>query len=1010
MDSTRRVKELSTQMSAGTAFLLEAKVRVPPVRQMAVARPRVSQLIHSRLAAVDVLWITATAGAGKTTAVVHALGDVLRPVAWMRLDRGEVMPGRFLVYLEQALLRALPGHEPVVASALERGLSHPETAALLAQSMAGPKAVFVLDEVERLETAPAVREALSSFLTYAAPYTQTVLISRREVELGLARAEASGRIGRLGERDLAFSVEEAREALARLPLAGMSAQAAVEATGGWVTGVLFESWRSAEHVHGSGGEADPLSSYLSSEIMASLAPELRDFLITTAVLDVVTPEAARHIGAVGAGETMSQLRDAHLPVVFEAPQVMRCHPQFREYLLDRWRELGPSVQADIHFRHGQFLAGQRRWEDAVGEFLAAGDIAQAEDTAEQVIISVARCLDLDLVARWLGAFRAWRVESSPVLSAAELLLALDREQYGRAARAADRLAASRDQASFPDARLLGAMAWCYFVNGRIDDACRVLDDAPDDAHTRAIRFCIGVELIDDDTHYRDRPPDTHTELDGLLARVDLAHGRFTDLLTREGSTQEAVRLAQVGALTGLGRLEEAWSRMPAATSGWTGTRTRAELLAASERPEEAWSELITGRDRLSRSESPLYRIFALLTEVMLTLRFRRDTAQARAALRAVHQEPTATRRIRVLEQLALWQGLIALVEDNTDEALVQLREAVTLMQSWDRRLLLPTAAVYLAEAEWRAGNDELSDRAADLALEAAKTTGSVHPLCRALADFPAVLSRRLDLEPDPDGPWHDLGRTLVVDAESPEFAGPRSSLVVDELDRAAILVGGRRHEPRLIKTIELLSYLALEGPDVNRADLIAALFDSKNDKSANAYLRMAVNGIREMTGDQGCVHIDACHIRWNAQPLSSTFVEARTRYRRMRRVAGRDRLELALETLRRVEGREVLPGARSPWITGHRERWATLIMDIRHTAAEAAFEAASYGEAHRLVKQVLAEDPYRERGWRLAMKIASAVGDTDGVIAAYRGCTAALRELPTDPSPATRALFDRLRF
>ena len=59
---------------------------------------------------------------------------------------------------------------------------------------------------------------------------------------------------------------------------------------------------------------------------------------------------------------------------------------------------------------------------------------------------------------------------------------------------------------------------------------------------------------------------------------------------------------------------------------------------------------------------------------------------------------------------------------------------------------------------------------------------------------------------------------------------------------------------------------------------------------------------------------------------------------------------------------------------------------------------------------MLAEDPYRERGWRLAMKIASAVGDADGVIAAYRGCAAALRELPTDPSLATRALFDRLRF
>ena len=50
----------------------------------------------------------------------------------------------------------------------------------------------------------------------------------------------------------------------------------------------------------------------------------------------------------------------------------------------------------------------------------------------------------------------------------------------------------------------------------------------------------------------------------------------------------------------------------------------AELLAESGRPEEAWSELIAGRDQLSRSESPLYRMFALLTEAMLALRFHRD--------------------------------------------------------------------------------------------------------------------------------------------------------------------------------------------------------------------------------------------------------------------------------------------------------------------------------------------------------------------------------------------------
>ena len=57
----------------------------------------------------------------------------------------------------------------------------------------------------------------------------------------------------------------------------------------------------------------------------------------------------------------------------------------------------------------------------------------------------------------------------------------------------------------------------------------------------------------------------------------------------------------------------------------------------------------------------------------------------------------------------------------------------------DRLLELPTAAVYLAEAEWRAGDEDAADRAADLALEAARRQGSNHVLLQALADFPAVV-------------------------------------------------------------------------------------------------------------------------------------------------------------------------------------------------------------------------------------------------------------------------------
>ncbi|MFB1298571.1 BTAD domain-containing putative transcriptional regulator [Mycobacterium sp. pW049] len=954
--------------------------------------------------------MTATAGAGKSTAVAQYVESREAPVAWLRADDGDIAAGRFLLYLERAIRIARPDHPAKVEEALARGISQQDTAALLAESTAGLDLLVVIDEIEHIADSTGSRSVLSAFLSYAGPSTKVILISRRNVDLGLARAELYGRVGHVREHDLAFSIGEAEEALTRLDRSeGVDVADAVRATGGWVTGVLFESWRSAHHVPGSGGEADPLNSFLSSEIMAALDTRCQDFLIRTAVLDVVSPQRAAQLGIKDGADTMRVLYDAHLPVEFDGPSRMRSHARFRDYLIDRWAELEETTQADIRYRYGQLLVLEGCPEEAVTQFLSAGDPAQAEDVAAEVILDVARRGDLELVERWLDAFRSWRVDSVPAFIAADLLVGLDHEEFGRAARAADRLLQVGDTALLSDSRLLSVMAWGYFVAGRVEDSLRVLDQlGPRDPQTAAMRFCIGVELVDDQAHYRDRPADTHTETDGLLARVDLAHGRFRELVDRGEIPLTAVRLAQVGALAGLGRLEEAQERLPANVSGWTYTRMQVEILAESGRPAEAWSALIAGRERLAASESPLYRMFALLAEAHLSLRFGRDVEHARALLRAVEQQPTAMRRVRVLEQLALWKGLIALLEDDVSEAANQLNAAVSLMTKWDRRLFLPMAAVYLAEAQWRANNEDLADAAADLALRTATEIGSTQLLNDSLADFPAVLSRRLDIEVDPDGPWHDLGRTLIINAETSEVVRP-ATLCVDELDTPAVVLSGRRHPVKLVKCIELLSYLATAGGSAPRADVISALFESKNDQAANAYLRIAVNGIRDLTGDPECIQVGDGHIRWSGGILTSTYVSTMTAYRRVRAANGPERLGLSMQLFNELDGKTILQGARSIWALDHQQRWAALVLDICHTAAEAAYDTARYGLAHRLVGQVLARDAYRERAWRLSMKIAAAVGDTDRVIAAYRDCEKALGELPTTPSKATRELLARLR-
>ena len=155
---------------------------------------------------------------------------------------------------------------------------------------------------------------IAALLRYAPGSMRVVLISRRELDLGLGSAAAPGASVAITDADLAFTTAEAADALASAGRAEVDPSLAVEVTGGWVAGVLFEAWRSTEHVAGAGGEADALHGYLSSQILDQLSLHEREFLITTSVLDDVTAQRAEALGESDAAATLASLRAKHLPV------------------------------------------------------------------------------------------------------------------------------------------------------------------------------------------------------------------------------------------------------------------------------------------------------------------------------------------------------------------------------------------------------------------------------------------------------------------------------------------------------------------------------------------------------------------------------------------------------------------------------------------------------------------------------------------------------------------------
>jgi DNA-binding SARP family transcriptional activator len=1001
--------------------VIRRKITVPPAPDRLVARERTNGLVRELIDGHPVVWVCATAGAGKTTAITQALADLGRRVAWLTLDDTDAAAGRLITYLEATIGAQVKSARGVATRALAARLPHTEAAGLLAEAVDRTPLLLVIDELERIAQAPDALAVLASLIRYAPAALRIVMISRVEVEIALGSSAALGGVVTISESDLAFRTDEAAQALALAGRADMDPGHAVEVTGGWVAGVLFEAWRSNQHVTGMGGEADALNGYLSSQILDQLRAEDREFLITTSVLDDVSAGRAAALGETDAAARLASLRTRHLPVAWrDERRTLRCHPRLREYLLERLERRGTSALAQIRAAHAELLLREGHHEEAAEEFLRAEMPGRALAPAQVVIQRVIDRLDYSVAERWLAALEGVPGADSDTLAVAEMMLALGREDYARCGRVADRLhvGAERQRLARESPSAAGMMAWSYWHLGRWRDASEVSSAAAASPEIEAVRFTLN--LVDHElAGGRPITPSlSGSPLDALVIRVMYAHGRLRTLADAHSSgwTAAVTEPWRIGLLRATGHPEQALAlyertRISHWAHVWLHAIVGPEILIDLRRAAEARRAVMEGRELTRASGSLVFVMLNELIEAKLEIRINRDPGAALAVLERL-QDRQAAREYRFIGEAAdVWRGLSLLALGENERALSHLERAVATMTASDRILELPTAAVYLSEARWRAGDEDGAAAAADLAHDAAGRQGSNHYLLQALASFPSVVTRRLDSEARADSSWHEVGRALrSQDVAVDPHLSARVELV--EFGEPAIRVDGEPAlRPRIAKSYELLAFLTSRArPEASREELLDALFDGRSDDSARAYLRQAVHQLREVLPNE--VKIISEPSRTSLQDaliVSSESTRLETLLAEAARLQADERLEATLQAIAIADRGEYLKGLNSNWIEQRRVRLAGLVADARLQAAELSFAGGRYADAARLVETTLIDDPFREGAHRLEMRIANAIGDEDRVISAYRRCELRLGELGTAPSPSTRHLLETLR-
>ena len=450
-------------VSAGVP-ILASKITAPFVPDWVVPRPRITQLIAQGTRWCRLTVVTGPAGAGKTMAL--ALWAAAEPgtVAWVRVDEFDNRPGVFWSYVVAALRRSGVALPAALPAARGQDAGHAFllwlAAALAAQD---PPVTLVLDDLHLL-TDPTVVEGLDYVLRNVGPGLR-LLVAARMDPLPLHRYRLAGELTEIRASDLAFTVAESGELLARhgITLPADSLQCLTRRTEGWAAGLRLAAISMCAHPDPGQFAAElitedsAVTGYLVQEVLSTQPPEVRDVLLSTSILEHISAEAASELaGNDRAAAILSALAHANGFVQPIGSGRYRYHPLFAEVLRLRLKHEYPDRMAPLHRRAARWYERHGQLTDAVRHAAQAGDwpLAASIVIDQLAIGEIIEPRGSPCLAGEFGGMpssRAW-TEPQPYLISAAVALSAGRPAAGTAALDAadgilERLPADQEAAS-----------------------------------------------------------------------------------------------------------------------------------------------------------------------------------------------------------------------------------------------------------------------------------------------------------------------------------------------------------------------------------------------------------------------------------------------------------------------------------------------------------------------------------------------------------------------------------
>ncbi len=561
--------------------------------------------------------LSAPCGYGKTSLLTAwcARTREHERVAWLTLEPTENNVPRFLAHVADAVERARPGGGRRAAALLRARGTTPDVAAheLLADLARAAPLAIVLDDLYVIEDRKCF-DLLAYAIEHLPPGIRVVVATRADPPLPLARLRARGLLGEIRARDLAFTAAETRDVVSQLgiTLEDDELEALADRTESWpvavyLTALWLREQKDPQQMLGEfAAGRSYIGEFLAQEVLGSLDPRTRSFLVRTSVLTYLSaPLCNAVLDRDDSAEVLRVVSRSNLLItrLERDGEWFQLHRLFRELLRLELDRDDPSLSRRLHSRAAVWLDENGFVAGAVAHALSAGELEHAAGiisaSAEPLLVRGDAELLVDLVEqlplecvlahpelsaaaalattvarrprherqRWLstaarsrrGSPAAW---SSRIGIEAELAQALAAdEEIGAAAthaRRALRLVTKQDTGE-TGASARSALAHALYLEGATDEAAaeaaRTLAAASPARQPSAIVRALGVlALVAADSGSDEEAASLVEKALGLVRRhglgaaasAHLAHLARARLLLARGDTLAAENAAELG--------------------------------------------------------------------------------------------------------------------------------------------------------------------------------------------------------------------------------------------------------------------------------------------------------------------------------------------------------------------------------------------------------------------------------------------------------------------------------